>query len=153
MVQHSPRRHLRRRYGWLGNVSIHKPVEQNSLGTDHKQVPLDHHQVRRHIAQLPLGVCCIHGSNGRSVATDDSSLEPHIDEETGILFCDYWLVKRKRYDVPALYDPKGIYLYKVKISISPQASKSRQTNSGNSTVSTGAPWSQCYSSSSPSFPA
>jgi NCS1 family nucleobase:cation symporter-1 len=31
----------------------------------------------------------------------------------GILFCDYWLVKRKRYDVPALYDSKGIYLYKV----------------------------------------
>lgn len=31
----------------------------------------------------------------------------------GILFCDYWLVKRKRYDVPALYDPQGIYYYKV----------------------------------------
>jgi len=48
------------------------------------------------------------------VSTDDSSFKPHIDGETGILFCDYWLVKRKRYDVPALYDPKGIYLYKVK---------------------------------------
>jgi cytosine/uracil/thiamine/allantoin permease len=33
----------------------------------------------------------------------------------GILFCDYWLVKRKRYDVPALYDPKGIYLYQVRV--------------------------------------
>ncbi|GAB7336805.1 hypothetical protein MBLNU13_g11317t1 [Cladosporium sp. NU13] len=29
----------------------------------------------------------------------------------GILFCDYWMIKRKRYDVSALYDPKGIYLY------------------------------------------
>jgi hypothetical protein len=32
----------------------------------------------------------------------------------GIIFCDYWLVKRKRYDVPALYNSKGIYLYKVR---------------------------------------
>jgi nucleobase:cation symporter-1, NCS1 family len=29
----------------------------------------------------------------------------------GILFADYWLVKRRRYDVPALYDPRGIYSY------------------------------------------
>ncbi|KAH7305529.1 uracil permease [Stachybotrys elegans] len=29
----------------------------------------------------------------------------------GILFCDYWIVKRRRYDVPALYDPRGIYTY------------------------------------------
>jgi nucleobase:cation symporter-1, NCS1 family len=29
----------------------------------------------------------------------------------GILFCDYWVVKRKRYDVPALYDPNGRYAY------------------------------------------
>jgi NCS1 family nucleobase:cation symporter-1 len=29
----------------------------------------------------------------------------------GILFTDYWLVKDKKYDVPALYDPKGIYRY------------------------------------------
>ncbi|KAK4561465.1 hypothetical protein LTR86_004783 [Recurvomyces mirabilis] len=30
----------------------------------------------------------------------------------GILFCDYWLVKRRKYDVPALYDPRGLYRYK-----------------------------------------
>ncbi|KAI1139762.1 uracil permease [Hypoxylon sp. FL0543] len=30
----------------------------------------------------------------------------------GILVCDYWLVKRRRYDVPALYDPEGIYRYR-----------------------------------------
>ncbi|GJC86329.1 putative permease C1683.05 [Colletotrichum liriopes] len=29
----------------------------------------------------------------------------------GILFTDYWLIKRRRYDVPALYDPQGIYRY------------------------------------------
>jgi NCS1 family nucleobase:cation symporter-1 len=39
----------------------------------------------------------------------------YIDSVIGILFCDYWVVKRKRYDVPALYDPKGIYFYKVSI--------------------------------------
>jgi nucleobase:cation symporter-1, NCS1 family len=27
----------------------------------------------------------------------------------GILFTDYWLVKDRHYDVPALYDPRGIY--------------------------------------------
>lgn len=31
----------------------------------------------------------------------------------GILFCDYWLIKRRRYDVPALYDPHSIYYYRV----------------------------------------
>lgn len=31
----------------------------------------------------------------------------------GILCCDYWIVKRRKYDVPALYDPRGIYYYKV----------------------------------------
>ncbi|KAI5923833.1 uracil permease [Camillea tinctor] len=29
----------------------------------------------------------------------------------GILFCDYWIVKKRKYDVPALYDPDGIYHY------------------------------------------
>ncbi|XDG02884.1 hypothetical protein ABKA04_002499 [Annulohypoxylon sp. FPYF3050] len=30
----------------------------------------------------------------------------------GVLVADYWVVKRRRYDVPALYDPEGIYRYK-----------------------------------------
>ncbi len=30
----------------------------------------------------------------------------------GIMCTDYWLVKRRKYDVPALYDPRGIYRYK-----------------------------------------
>ncbi|KAI1381416.1 uracil permease [Hypoxylon crocopeplum] len=29
----------------------------------------------------------------------------------GILVCDYWMVKNRKYDVPALYDPDGIYRY------------------------------------------
>ena len=29
----------------------------------------------------------------------------------GILFSDYWIVKKRNYDVPALYDPHGIYRY------------------------------------------
>ncbi|KAK5729515.1 hypothetical protein LTR17_011935 [Elasticomyces elasticus] len=29
----------------------------------------------------------------------------------GILVTDYWLVKHRKYDVPALYDPHGIYYY------------------------------------------
>lgn len=32
---------------------------------------------------------------------------------TGILICDFFVIHRMRYDVPALYDPKGIYYYKV----------------------------------------
>jgi NCS1 family nucleobase:cation symporter-1 len=31
----------------------------------------------------------------------------------GILCCDYWIIKRRKYDVPALFDPKGIYYYRV----------------------------------------
>jgi NCS1 family nucleobase:cation symporter-1 len=31
----------------------------------------------------------------------------------GILVSDYWIVKKRRYDVPALYDPRGIYRYSV----------------------------------------
>lgn len=30
----------------------------------------------------------------------------------GVLVCDYWVVKKRRYDVPALYDPDGIYRYR-----------------------------------------
>ncbi|KAI0884809.1 uracil permease [Annulohypoxylon maeteangense] len=30
----------------------------------------------------------------------------------GVLVADYWVVKKRRYDVPALYDPEGIYRYK-----------------------------------------
>jgi nucleobase:cation symporter-1, NCS1 family len=26
-----------------------------------------------------------------------------------LLLADYWIVKKRRYDVPALYDPDGIY--------------------------------------------
>ncbi|KAJ5150072.1 NCS1 allantoate transporter [Penicillium atrosanguineum] len=31
----------------------------------------------------------------------------------GILCCDYWFIKRRKYDVPALYDPRGIYYYRM----------------------------------------
>ncbi|OQD84995.1 hypothetical protein PENANT_c011G09405 [Penicillium antarcticum] len=31
----------------------------------------------------------------------------------GILCCDYWVIKRRKYDVPALFDPKGIYYYRL----------------------------------------
>lgn len=31
----------------------------------------------------------------------------------GMLTADYWLVKKRKYDVPALYNPRGIYFYKV----------------------------------------
>lgn len=30
----------------------------------------------------------------------------------GIMCADYWIVKRRKYDVPALYDPRGIYSYR-----------------------------------------
>lgn len=29
----------------------------------------------------------------------------------GIVACDYWLVKKKHIDIPALYDPRGRYSY------------------------------------------
>ncbi|KAH8881719.1 NCS1 nucleoside transporter [Thozetella sp. PMI_491] len=30
---------------------------------------------------------------------------------SGIMAADYWLVKKRRYDIPALYDPRGRYRY------------------------------------------
>jgi hypothetical protein len=32
------------------------------------------------------------------------------------LDADYWIVKKRRYDVPALYDPRGIYSYQVSMA-------------------------------------
>ncbi|MBC8105550.1 MAG: cytosine permease, partial [Anaerolineae bacterium] len=29
----------------------------------------------------------------------------------GILICDYWLLRRRQLDLPALYDPRGRYRY------------------------------------------
>lgn len=29
----------------------------------------------------------------------------------GIMICDYWLIRRQTLDVPALYDPRGLYSY------------------------------------------
>lgn len=34
----------------------------------------------------------------------------------GILFSDYWIVKGRKFDVPALYDPKGRYRYPLGIN-------------------------------------
>ncbi|KAJ9133380.1 NCS1 nucleoside transporter family [Pleurostoma richardsiae] len=31
---------------------------------------------------------------------------------TGVLLCDYYITKHRRYNVPELYNPKGIYYYK-----------------------------------------
>lgn len=81
---------------------------------------MDHHQIRRDSAELPLGVRPVYGANGR-FATAQNLIGLGIystDSAIGILFCDYWVVKRKRYDVPALYDPEGIYFYKVSIRYS-----------------------------------
>ena len=37
---------------------------------------------------------------------------------TGILLVDFYLIKKQKYDVIALYDPKGIYRYWVSNSYS-----------------------------------
>ncbi|EON96415.1 putative ncs1 allantoate transporter protein [Phaeoacremonium minimum UCRPA7] len=33
-----------------------------------------------------------------------------------MMFTDYWLIKKRKYDVPALYDPQGIYRYQYGIN-------------------------------------
>lgn len=37
----------------------------------------------------------------------------------GIMMCDYWIVKRRKLDVPGLYDPNGRYKYFVSGTPSP----------------------------------
>ena len=42
---------------------------------------------------------------------------------TGILLTDFYLIKKKKYNVLALYDPKGIYHYWVSTGHIPFARK------------------------------
>lgn len=50
-------------------------------------------------------------ASGRAFLNFMSAYAIFMAPMAGILFTDYWLVKVKNYDVPALYDPKGIYSY------------------------------------------
>ncbi|KLU88283.1 hypothetical protein MAPG_07270 [Magnaporthiopsis poae ATCC 64411] len=50
-------------------------------------------------------------ASGKALLLFMSSYAIFMAPMAGILFTDYWLVKRRRYDVPALYDPRGIYRY------------------------------------------
>jgi len=50
-------------------------------------------------------------SSGKAFLNFMSAYAIFMAPMAGILFCDYWLVKNRKYDVPALYDPKGIYRY------------------------------------------
>lgn len=50
-------------------------------------------------------------ASGRAFLNFMSAYAIFMAPMAGILFTDYWLVKRRKYDVPALYDPRGIYRY------------------------------------------
>ncbi|KAF6843922.1 ncs1 allantoate transporter [Colletotrichum musicola] len=50
-------------------------------------------------------------SSGQAFLNFMSAYAIFMGPMAGILFTDYWLVKRRKYDVPALYDPNGIYRY------------------------------------------
>jgi NCS1 family nucleobase:cation symporter-1 len=47
---------------------------------------------------------------------------------TGVLLTDFYLIKKQKYDVPALYDPKGIYYYQVRSEIKPFRNEACVTN-------------------------
>lgn len=50
-------------------------------------------------------------SSGKAFLNFMSAYAIFMAPIAGILFTDYWLVKRRHYDVPALYNPRGIYRY------------------------------------------
>ncbi|KAH7109109.1 uracil permease [Dendryphion nanum] len=50
-------------------------------------------------------------SSGKAFLNFMSAYAIFMAPMAGILFTDYWLVKHRNYDVPALYDPRGIYSY------------------------------------------
>jgi NCS1 family nucleobase:cation symporter-1 len=50
-------------------------------------------------------------ASGRAFLNFMSAYAIFMAPMAGILFTDYWLVKKRKYDVPALYDPRGIYSY------------------------------------------
>lgn len=50
-------------------------------------------------------------SSGKAFLNFMSAYAIFMAPMAGILFTDYWLVKGRKYDVPALYDPRDIYRY------------------------------------------
>lgn len=50
-------------------------------------------------------------SSGKAFLSFMSAYAIFMAPMAGILFADYWLVKGRKYDVPALYNPHGIYRY------------------------------------------
>lgn len=50
-------------------------------------------------------------SSGKTFLNFMSAYAIFMAPMAGILFTDYWLIKHRKYDVPALYDPRGIYRY------------------------------------------
>lgn len=66
----------------------------------------------------------------------------------GIMCCDYWLIRKRRLDVPALYDPKGRYRYnKVRHNRPVTLIITTNTDDFNSTVQIGAHCLSLYVSS------
>jgi nucleobase:cation symporter-1, NCS1 family len=50
-------------------------------------------------------------SSGKTFLNFMSAYAIFMAPMAGILLTDYWIIKRRRYDVPALYDPRGIYSF------------------------------------------
>ncbi|KAK9454040.1 permease for cytosine/purines, uracil, thiamine, allantoin-domain-containing protein [Dipodascopsis uninucleata] len=50
-------------------------------------------------------------NSANQLLTFMSGLSTFLAPIAGIIACDYWLVKRRKIDVPALYRPRGIYRY------------------------------------------
>ena len=48
-------------------------------------------------------------SNAKTFLNFMSAYAVFMAPIAGIMLTDYWLVKRRKIDVPALYDPEGIY--------------------------------------------
>jgi NCS1 family nucleobase:cation symporter-1 len=62
-------------------------------------------------------------SNAKTVLNFMSAYAVFLAPIAGIMLVDYWFVKKRKIDVPALYDPEGIYGKCVSNGNSPELAK------------------------------
>ncbi|RAR10228.1 NCS1 nucleoside transporter family [Stemphylium lycopersici] len=100
----------------LGQLSVNISANAVSFANDATTLAPKYCNVRRGsvlVAFIGGWALCpwIIVASGKAFLNFMSAYAIFMAPMAGILFTDYWLVKHRKYDVPALYDPRGIYRY------------------------------------------
>ncbi|CAA9966366.1 uracil permease [Pyrenophora teres f. maculata] len=100
----------------LGQLSVNISANAVSFANDVTTLAPKYFNVRRGsilVAFIGGWALCpwIIVASGKAFLNFMSAYAIFMAPMAGILFTDYWLIKHRKYDVPALYDPRGIYRY------------------------------------------